>query len=703
MIYKSLRACIDDLAVNKDGDGRAHLVRLEEEVDANLEAAAIQRRVFRAGGPAIYFSRVKGCRFPMVSNLFGSLDRARFIFRDTLPAVRRLVELKIDPSAFWRRPLRYLGAPATALHMLPRRVRGGPVLAHRAAVSDLPPLRSWPADGGPFITLPQVYSEDPDRPGPMHSNLGMYRIQLSGGRYERDREVGLHYQIHRGIGVHHAAAIRRQQDLAVNVFVGGPPAMSLAAVMPLPEGLSELAFAGALSGRRVRLARPGRDVLPVHADADFCLVGKVDPRLRKPEGPFGDHLGYYSLVHDFPVLRVEAVYHRPDAVWPFTVVGRPPQEDTVFGALIHELTGPVIPTVLAGVKAVHAVDATGVHPLLLAIGSERYVPYARPDEPQELLTQANAILGQGQLSLAKYLFVVAADDDPALDVHDIPAFFRHLLERVHLGRDLHFQTRTTIDTLDYSGGGLNQGSKLVLAAAGKPRRTLGTSVPADLRLPDGFRGPRLCLPGVLAVTARPFQPSGGDEVGRITALLAEQPQLDAFPLVVLCRRQRVHRPLARELPLGHLHPLEPRRRRARRRRAGRRQALGLSGPAGDRRPHQALPRAAPRGGPCGGGPRRPLLRPHRPPGRPRDLATGCREIGASRRRFRACSPVRKPCPCTCTSSVHEHVHEHVSRARLTGPVHVFRARARARESCTSDESRARLPCTCTNLQRCASR
>jgi 4-hydroxy-3-polyprenylbenzoate decarboxylase len=259
----------------------------------------------------------------------------------------------------------------------------------------------------------------------------------------------------------------------------------------------------------------------------------VDPTVRKPEGPFGDHLGYYSLVHDFPVLQVQQVYHREDPIWPFTVVGRPPQEDTVFGALIHELTAPVIPTVLPGVKAVHAVDATGVHPLLLAIGSERYVPYARPEEPQELLTQANAILGQGQLSLAKYLLIVAADDDPELQVDDIPGLFRHLLERVHLGRDLHFQTRTTIDTLDYSGGGLNQGSKLVIAAAGKPRRTLGTTVPAEIKLPPGMRAPRVCLPGVLAISARPFQPAGGDEVARATALFAEQPLFDGFPLVVL--------------------------------------------------------------------------------------------------------------------------------------------------------------------------
>jgi 4-hydroxy-3-polyprenylbenzoate decarboxylase len=305
--------------------------------------------------------------------------------------------------------------------------------------------------------------------------------------------------------------------------------MTLAAVMPLPEGLPELAFAGALGGRRVRLVHlPGQ--LPIAADADFCITGTVDPERQLPEGPFGDHLGYYSLAHPFPVLNVEHVSHRPDAVWPFTVVGRPPQEDTGFGQIIHELTGPIIPTVVPGVHAVHAVDAAGVHPLLLAIGSERYVPYAAKRKPQELLTCANALLGQGQLSLAKYLLIVAREDDPGLDVHDIPAFLRHLLERVDWRTDLHFQTCTTIDTLDYSGTGLNEGSKVIIAAAGPPRRPLPTELPRRLALPEGFREPRVCLPGVLSVQApafaamdaegfcRPFRP--GDAI-------------NAFPLVVL--------------------------------------------------------------------------------------------------------------------------------------------------------------------------
>jgi len=353
----------------------------------------------------------------------------------------------------------------------------------------------------------------------------MYRIQLGGNEYQPDQEVGLHYQIHRGIGVHHAAALRRGVPFRVNVFVGGPPAMTLAAVMPLPESLPELAFAGVLGGRRVRLVyRPNS--LPLAVDADFVITGTVDPQKQLPEGPFGDHLGYYSLQHPFPVLQVDKVYHRQDAIWPFTVVGRPPQEDTCFGQIIHELTGPVIPTVVHGIHAVHAVDAAGVHPLLLAMGSERYVPYAKVRKPQELLTSANALLGQGQLSLAKYLLIVAREDDPDLDIHDIAAFFRHLLERVDWRTDLHFQTSTTIDTLDYSGSGLNEGSKLVIAGAGPVRRKLATALPPGLMLPDGFGQPRWCLPGVLAVEGR-------GEVAAFCQAFKPGDAIEALALVVL--------------------------------------------------------------------------------------------------------------------------------------------------------------------------
>jgi 4-hydroxy-3-polyprenylbenzoate decarboxylase len=542
MAYRNLKQCIDDLAATK------RLVRVEFEVDANLEAAEIHRRVNQAGGPAVLFTRVKNCTFPMVSNLFGTIDRARYIFRDSLDSVRQLVELKIDPRIVLKQPSKWLGVARAGLTTQPKFVGRGPVMEHQTTIAQLPQLKCWPLDGGAFITLPLVYTEDPDRPDWRHSNLGMYRVQLSGGKYQPNAEVGLHYQIHRGIGVHHAAAVRRGESLRVNIFVGGSPAIMLAAVMPLPEGMSELAFAGALGRQRIPLVlqlphpgplpaaadlRPGGEGerrLPIYAEADFCITGTIDPTRTLPEGPFGDHLGYYSLEHEFPVLKVDRVFHRGGAIWPFTVVGRPPQEDTVFGQLIHELTGPIIPTVVPGVRAVHAVDAAGVHPLLLAIGSERYTPYTDSTRPQELLTQANAILGQGQLSLAKYLLIVNGDDDRALEISNIEAFLAHLLRRVDWRRDLHFQTCTTMDTLDYSSGKLNEGSKVVIAAAGPVRRELATTLPNEWQIPEGFHNPRVCLPGVLAINGPRFIDS---KPSSLCSALAINDAMTKFPLVVL--------------------------------------------------------------------------------------------------------------------------------------------------------------------------
>ncbi|HWB74803.1 MAG TPA: UbiD family decarboxylase [Nannocystaceae bacterium] len=490
MAYRSLAEAIDDL------EHTGQLRRIDCELDPKLELAMVHLRVQAAGGPALLFTRVKGCAFPCASNLFGTHARARYLLRHGYERVLRAVELRADPSEALRHPLRHLGAPFAALRALPKHVADGPVLANATTISALPQIQCWPDDGGPFVTLPQVYTEHPDRPGPMQSNVGMYRVQLGGNDYERDREIGLHYQIHRGIGVHHTRARDRGEALRVSIFVGGPPAHTLAAVMPLPEGLTELTFAGMLAGRRFRWARHEDHV--VSTEADFVMSGTVEPTTTKLEGPFGDHLGYYSLRHPFPVLRVDRVWHRDGAIWPFTVVGRPPQEDTIFGAMIHELTAKMVPRSIPGLVAMHAVDAAGVHPLMLALGSERYVPWGER-RPQELLTIANAVLGFGQASLAKYLLIAAHEDAPALDLHDEGAFVQHVLARFDPRRDLHFHTRTTIDTLDYSGTGLNEGSKLVIAAAGAPLRELGRTLPERLPLPDGFADPRLALPGVIVL------------------------------------------------------------------------------------------------------------------------------------------------------------------------------------------------------------
>ena len=531
MGYRTLGDCLKDL------ERAGQLVRIEQPIDPHLEAAEIQRRVFRGHGPAVFYANVVGCRFPMLSNLFGTMERVRYIFRDALEGLKRLVTLQVDPADLLRRPRLMLGASWTALSARPREVKNGPVLAQETSVDQLPQLKSWPGDAGAYITLPQVYTEDPEQPGLARSNLGMYRIQLCGGKYAQNQEVGLHYQIHRGIARHHAAALRRNELLRVNVFVGGPPAMTVAAVMPLPDGMSELGFAGILNRRRVpMICRPGK--LPIHAEADFCISGYLDPQRRLPEGPFGDHLGYYSLAHDFPVLRVEHVYHRQGAIWPFTVVGRPPQEDAMFGELIHELVGPALPRVIPGVRAVHAVEAAGVHPLLLAIGSENYVPYENRRRPRELLTLANALLGHGQLSLAKYLWIVAGEDNPELDVRHVPDFLRHVLERVDWRRDLHFQTCTTIDTLDYSGTGLNEGSKLAVAAAGPVLRTLPVAMDSRIALPKdlGFKNPRVFLPGILVVEGPPYTHDGNGKdrmVDRFCTSYNRSDAINGFPLVVV--------------------------------------------------------------------------------------------------------------------------------------------------------------------------
>jgi 4-hydroxy-3-polyprenylbenzoate decarboxylase len=528
--YRSLSACVADL------ERSGQLVRIEQEVDPYLEMASIHMRVYAAAGPALLFTRVKGTRFPAVSNLFGTLERSKYLFRDTLERVQALVELKYDPVRAVKAPLRYARVVPTALAALPRRVRfrRAPATRNRSVISALPQIVNWPKDGGPFITLPQVYTEDVARPGVMQANLGMYRIQLAGNEYVQDREIGLHYQIHRGIGVHQAKANAAGRPLKVSIFVGGPPAHTLSAVMPLPEGLAEAIFAGTLANRAFRYAIDDQGHV-ISADADFVITGTVQPHDVRPEGPFGDHLGYYSLVHDFPVMQVSRVYHRNDAIWPFTVVGRPPQEDTSFGALIHEMTGAAIPQEINGVKAVHAVDAAGVHPLLFAIGSERYTPFMRERRPQELLTIANHIFGKNQLSLAKYLFIAAHEDDPSLDIHDIPGFIQHVLRRIDLTRDLHFQTRTTIDTLDYSGTGLNEGSKVAIAAAGEPIRELWHEWPAASALPRPFDRHRVIMPGTLAVEAPRYENAArtAAEIETLDRALANA-DVGGFPLLVLC-------------------------------------------------------------------------------------------------------------------------------------------------------------------------
>jgi 4-hydroxy-3-polyprenylbenzoate decarboxylase len=525
MSYSSLENCLLDLEKN------GHLLRIKEEVDPYLEMAAIHLRVYEQGGPALLFENVKGTKYRCASNIFGTLERSKFIFRDTLKQVQDLIEVKNDPIKAIKNPIKNFKTGMAALKALPlKNPLSKPVLYEEISITDLPLIHHWKMDGGAFVTLPQVYSEDVDTPGIMKSNLGMYRIQLNGNNYELNKEIGLHYQLHRGIGVHQTNANKKGVPLKVSCFVGGPPSHTVSAVMPLPEGISEMTFAGVLGNRRFRYTY--QDGFCVSTDADFVITGEVFPNEVKPEGPFGDHLGYYSLQHNFPVMKVHKVYAKKNAIWAFTVVGRPPQEDTSFGQLIHEMTGNALKHEIPGLREVHAVDAAGVHPLLLAIGSERYTPYSQTKQPAEILTIANHALGTGQLSLAKFLFITA-DETNQLSTHNIEAYFQYILERINLARDIHFYTKTSMDTLDYSGDGLNTGSKVVIAAYGDVKRKLASQIPSCF---NEWKT-AMIMPGVVALQLNQYHSPQQTlhEMNLLNdKLKLNLDELTGIPLIIVC-------------------------------------------------------------------------------------------------------------------------------------------------------------------------
>lgn len=522
MPYPSLEAALLDL------ERHGMLLRIREEVSPDLLMPKMAEISTKESMPALLFECVKGSPFRAAANIFGTTERARFLFRKTWQKAETAIAFHTDPLSILKRPESLLALPGIGLSAAPRKSLSAPVLAQTTTLDRLPQIRLHREDGGAFLTLPQVFSQMPGESNILKSNLGMYRIQISGNDYIPNQECGLHYQIERDIARHHEAALKKNEPLKISIWLGGPPAHTLAAIMPMPPELSELTFAGLLGGRAFRY----RDLKgwKVSSDADFCILGEVAPHL-KPEGPFGDHLGYYSARHEFPYLRVKKVFCKKDAIFPFTTVGRPPQEDSVFGELIGELVRPVVPASVAGICEMNSVDAAGVHPLLLAIGKERYTPYLPEREPMELLKEANALLGFNQVSLSKYLFIAAREDAERLDTRNIVDYFIHVLERVHLDRDIHFQTETTIDTLDYSGRKLNHGSKVIIASVGRPIRELGRS-PDDglstISLPQGFSSPHIVLPGVLVI-----QGSSQANVEALAEALSRWDFRERFPLVTV--------------------------------------------------------------------------------------------------------------------------------------------------------------------------
>jgi UbiD family decarboxylase len=503
--WPDLRAFLEQL--RREGQ----LAVVESPVDPRLEAAEIHRRVIAAGGPALLFTKPIGAELPLVTNLFGTQQRAEWAFGSRpLRLIRRLVELAetlLPPT-----PAKVWGArdvAREALRIGASRRASGPVsevVTRDVRLDRLPVLTCWPEDGGPFLTLPLVYTQHPERPG---HNLGIYRMQV-----HDPRTTGMHWQIGKGGGFHYAAAEARGESLPVTVFLGGPPALILAAVAPLPENVPELMLASLIAGERLGLC-PGPGAHPLVASAEIALVGRVPPRTRRPEGPFGDHYGYYSLRHDYPVFEVEAMTRRRDAIYPATVVGKPRQEDFYIGDLLQELLSPLFPLVMPGVAQLWSYGETGYHSLAAAVVRQRY--------PREALASAFRILGEGQLSLSKFLLLT----DRAVDLKDFPATLAHVLARTRPETDLYVFSNTSMDTLDYTGPRVNEGSKGVWLGLGDPVRELPRTFSAAT-LPPGVGDVRVFCPGCLVVGAR-----SRTEDPDAPARLAAHPAFAAWPLVVL--------------------------------------------------------------------------------------------------------------------------------------------------------------------------
>jgi UbiD family decarboxylase len=505
-MHPNLRTFLDLLTRENE------IVTIEAEVDPYLEAAEIHRRVIQRGGPALLFKRVKGSRYPVVTNLFGTQRRIELAFGPKPEAlVLELAQvadmlLPPRPAELWK----HRSLVSEVLRLGTRNTSRAPVLQVRdqpARLDQLPVLTTWQEDGGPFITLPLVYTENPVT---KKHNLGIYRMQV----YDA-QSTGLHWQIQKGGGFHYSEAERLAQSLPITVFLGGPPALILAAIAPLPEDIPELVLASLLAGEKLKMTKnPLGGPHRLAAEAEFALVGQARPNNLRPEGPFGDHYGYYSLQHDYPVFEVDAVFHRRDAIYPATVVGKPRQEDFFIGDYLQQLLSPLFPLVMPGVRDLWSYGETGFHSLAAAVVRERY--------GREALVSGFRILGEGQLSLTKFLLLT----DTPQDLHDFPRLLEHVLARFNPETDLFIFANVSMDTLDYTSGKVNEGSKAIMLGLGEAKRGL----PREFRgeLPPAISAAEVFCAGCLVVEGKTYQ-----EDPEQAARLAKEPAFAEWPLVVL--------------------------------------------------------------------------------------------------------------------------------------------------------------------------
>jgi 4-hydroxybenzoate decarboxylase subunit C len=505
-MHSNLRSFLDQLRREDD------LIEIEAEVNPYLEIAEIHRRVIEKQGKALLFKNVKGSPYPVVTNLFGTNKRIDLAFtkkpQEFVKTAVAMVEDLLPPKfgKLWG----YRQMAFDALKLGTKQVSSAPILEacdKPANVEEIPLLQLWHEDGGHFVTLPLVYTESPTSG---KHNLGMYRIQ----RYDKE-STGIHWQIHKGGGFHYHEAEKLNQALPVTIFLGGPPALILSAIAPLPEDVPELMLASLLAGQKLKTAKnPLANAHRLIAEAEFAICGKVAPHIRQPEGPFGDHYGYYSLVHEYPVFRADAVFHRKDAIYPATVVGKPRQEDFYIGDYLQELLSPLFPLVMPAVKDLWSYGETGFHSLAAAVVKERYA--------REALGAGFRILGEGQLSLTKFLLLT----DKPQDLRDFKTLFEHILARVNWESDFFIFDRTSFDTLDYASGKINHGSKAMLVGTGEAIRDLKREFRGDL--PNDVNRAEVFCGGCLVVEGASYE-QDKDQAKRI----ADCGKFDDFQVVVL--------------------------------------------------------------------------------------------------------------------------------------------------------------------------
>ncbi len=508
MPFRNLASFVSFLESKND------LVRIKAEVDPVLEITEIVLRVIKHKGPALLFENVKGSSFPLLVNALGAERRVEWALGRKPSEVGKdlahFAEGMMPPS-----PQKIWEGRSTlgrVLSMRPKFVSSPPVrenVIEPANLDKLPIAQSWPEDGGRFITFPLVVTKSPDD---QKQNMGVYRMHV----YGPDR-TGMHWQIGKGGGYHYQQAERNGKALPLTVVLGADPILMMCGILPLPEGISEIAFSGFLRGEATRLTQMCDNDISVPAEADFVLEGEVPPQERKMEGPYGDHFGHYSLAAEFPVFHIKRIWHRKDAIFPIAVVGKPPQEDQVIGDAVQEMLLPLLKIMHPEITDLWAYMEAGFHNLIVASVNQRF--------EKEAVKTGLWILGEGQLALSKCVVLV----DSNVNARSFPDVLKAIAQNFDPTEDFILLPGTSQDTLDFTSFKMNLGSKMILDATSSPRHkkkqaVTGLNLDAIRKIDNRIQNVRLWEGALLAI-----QVSGGGR--EILEKMLSLPDISDVPLV----------------------------------------------------------------------------------------------------------------------------------------------------------------------------